>query len=311
MNRRKLLKSVPASIAMTVMGSGLLANAQAPSSSPSSPRRRFRQGITRQVFGANASTEDCCLQAARIGFTGFDFADDPADWPILKKYGIVQSMYRLEPPPPSAPMPKGARYTGPPGWYAIGMKEAQGVYLKAYHEGIDTAAANGFPRMGIHAGSLSATLTSQQGADNTVKFLNLVKSHAEDKGITICMEILNSKGIQAPRMSMFDHMSWGVDVMKRVNSPHVKILYDVFHAQLMEGNITQTIRDNFQYIGHVHTGGVPGRHQIDETQEVNYRFLAHVLADLGYTGYVTHEWSPAPGSDPFATAQKVFEMMNV
>lgn len=311
MNRRRLLKSIPASVAMTAMGSGLLANAQTPSSSSPPAAKHFKQGFTRQVFGAKVSTEDCCRQAVQIGFTGFDLADDPADWPILKKYGILQSMYRVEPPPPSAPLPRGAHYGGPPGWNAIGLKEAQGDFLKAYHEGIDTAAANGFPQMLLQAGALSATLTSEQGADNTVEFCNQVKSHAEDKGITLCMEILNSKGIQAPLMSMFDHMSWGVDVMKRVNSPHVKILYDVFHAQLVEGDLTQTIRDNIQYIGHIHTGGVPGRHQIDETQEVNYQFLAHAIADLGYTGYVTHEWSPAPGSDPFATASKVFALMNV
>jgi hydroxypyruvate isomerase len=138
-----------------------------------------------------------------------------------------------------------------------------------------------------------------------------VKAHAEDKGVTLCMEILNSKGLAAPPMSIFDHMAWGVDVIKRVNSPRVKILYDVFHAQLMEGDIVQTIRDNIQYIAHFHTGGVPGRHELDDTQELNYHFIAEAIADLNYTGFVTHECSPAPGNDPIASLSKAIQIMNV
>ena len=103
---------------------------------------------------------------------------------------------------------------------------------------------------------------------------------------------------------MFDHMPWGVGVVKRVNSPRVKILFDIFHVQLMDENVTQNIRDNFQYIGHFHTGGVPGRHELDETQELNYRFIAQAIADLGYTGFMAHRWTPAPGNDPIASLIK-------
>ena len=121
-------------------------------------------------------------------------------------------------------------------------------------------------------------------------FLNKVKAHAEDKGITICMEYLNSKVNH--KDYMFDHIAWGVDVMKRVNSPRVKILYDIYHAQIMDGDIVRNIRDNFQWIGHFHTGGNPDRKEIDDTQELNYRFIAKAIADLNYTGYMGHEYSP-------------------
>ena len=111
-----------------------------------------------------------------------------------------------------------------------------------------------------------------------------LKAHAEDKGVTICMELLNSKVNH--RDYMFDHIAWGVDVMKRVNSPRVKILYDIYHAQIMDGDIVRTIRDNIQWIAHFHTGGNPGRHEIDETQELNYRFIMQAIAELDFTGFV-------------------------
>ena len=128
-------------------------------------------------------------------------------------------------------------------------------------------------------------MADAEGADNCVAFLNRVKAQAEDKGVTICMEYLNSKVNH--KDYMFDHFSWGVDVMKRVNSPRVKILFDIYHAQIMDGDIVRNIRDHFQWIGHFHTGGNPGRHEIDDTQELNYRFVMQAIADLGFTGFVT------------------------
>jgi hydroxypyruvate isomerase len=110
---------------------------------------------------------------------------------------------------------------------------------------------------------------------------------------------------------MFDHIAWGVDVMKRVNSPRVKILYDIYHAQIMDGDIVRNIRDHFQWIGHFHTGGNPGRHEIDETQELNYHFVAKAIADLNYTGYIGHEYSPAPGRDAVASLKQAMEIFTV
>jgi hydroxypyruvate isomerase len=145
-----------------------------------------------------------------------------------------------------------------------------------------------------------------EGADNCVLWLNKLKAHAEDKGITICMEYLNSKVNH--KDYMFDHIAWGVDVMKRVNSPRVKILYDIYHAQIMDGDIVRNIRDHFQWIGHFHTGGNPGRHEIDDTQELNYRFVAQAIAELGYTGYIGHEYSPAQGRDYVASLKQAMEI---
>jgi len=306
-NRREFLVSLPAVAAASSVGVSP-ADRAVSLAQTATRTSRIKHGATRQVFGANRSLEDCFRLGAELGIKGFDFIANPADFPLLKKYGLTGSMYRVS---YGGGISGGRPPDGPPGWEAIGMKEAMGGYLTALHEGIDLAAANGFPNTIMMAGARSASLSYEQGADNAVAFCNAVKSHAEDRGVTLCIEYLNSKGLQSPVNSMFDRMSWGVDVVKRVGSPRVKILYDIYHAQIMEGYIVQTLRDNIQHIGHIHTGGVPGRHELDETQELNYRFIAQTIADLKFTGFVTHEWSPAPGNDPIASIKKVLAIMDV
>jgi len=307
MNRRDFLASLPV---VAVVPSVTVARAQgvAGGDRPPSGTSRIKHGATRQVFGANRPLEECFRLGAELGIKGFDFIANPVDFPLLRKYGLTGSMYRVS---YGGGISGGRPPDGPPGWEAIGMKEAMGGYLTALHEGIDVAAANGFPNIIMMAGARSASLSYEQGADNAVAFCNAVKAHAEDKGVTLCIEYLNSKGLQSPVNSMFDRMSWGVDVVKRVGSPRVKILYDIYHAQIMEGYIVQTLRDNIQHIGHIHTGGVPGRHELDETQELNYRFIAQTIAELKFTGFVTHEWSPTMGNDPVASMRKVLAIMAV
>jgi hydroxypyruvate isomerase len=307
MNRREFLVSLPVAAAVSSVSRARAQSAAAPTQA-AAKGGRIKHGATRQVFGANRPLEECFRLGAEVGIKGFDFIANPADFPLLRKYGLTGSMYRVS---YGGGISGGRPPDGPPGWEAIGMKEAMGGYLTALHEGIDVAAANAFPNVITMAGARSATLSYEQGMENAVAFCNAVKAHAEEKNVTVCIEYLNSKGLQSPVNSMFDRMSWGVDVVKRVGSPRVKILYDIYHAQIMEGYIVQTLRDNIQYIGHIHTGGVPGRHELDETQELNYRFVAQTIADLKFAGFVTHEWSPAPGNDPIASINKVLAIMDV
>ena len=259
------------------------------------PKRkgRVKQGITRGVFGRDANIEDCCRKAAALGIRGFDLIG-PADWPTLKKYGLVPSMY---PPGPGGTIPD-----------ALNRKENHDRLEKDLRAAIDESAANGVPNVITFSGNRRG-MADAEGADNCVAFLNKVKAQAEDKGITICMEYLNSKVNH--KDYMFDHIAWGVDVMKRVNSPRVKILFDIYHAQIMDGDIVRNIRDHFQWIGHFHTGGNPGRHEIDQTQELNYPFVMQAIVDLGYTGFVSHEYSPSPGNDPVQTLEKAIEICDV
>jgi hydroxypyruvate isomerase len=293
----------------------------------------IKQGVTSGVF-RGMTFQDSCREAARLGIKGYDFIDDPADWPTLKKYGLQLSMYRLDYPRWAngangrGAMPagrggarggsgggargasgRGGGNANPPGWGAISHKEASGDYLKALHTAIDIAAANDIPNIILLAGGRAPDLNEEQGAENAINFINQAKAHAEDKNITLCTELISSNG--GPTGYMFDHMAWGLKVVKEVNSPRAKILYDIYHAQIMDGNIVKTIRDNIQWIGHFHTGGVPGRHELDETQELNWRFIAQSIVDLKYTGYISHEWSPTPGNDPVASLNKVIGIIDV
>jgi sugar phosphate isomerase/epimerase len=305
MNRRLFLQTASTGLAALSLPTSLMGQQSAPRT-----ELKRKQGVTRMVFPKAMSFEDCCRISADLGVTGFDFADAPEMWPVLKKYGLVGSMYRVDPPPALGADP-GAFRQGPKGWNAIGLKEAQEIYLPRMLEGIDTAKANGFPNMILAAGGRMGTPSSEEGLDNAVAFCNALKKKAEDSGVTLCVEYLNSKGLAAPRGSFFDHMSWGVDLCKRVDSPSVKILYDIYHAQLMEGDICDTISANIQYIAHIHTGGVPGRHQLDENQELNYRFIAQTIAAKGFTGFITHEWTPAQGEDPVDVLRKSLAVMDV
>jgi len=262
---------------------------------PTARKGRIKQGVTMGVFGRGAnnqapSLEDCCREAAKLGIKGFDLRG-PADWPILKKYGLVPSMY------PGGP---GGQISNGPS-----HKDLHADLIPKMHAAIDEAAANGVPNIIALTGQRRG-MSDAEGADNCVAYFNAIKAHAEEKQVTICLEYLNSK-VNHPDY-MFDHIAWGVDVMKRVNSPRIKILYDIYHAQIMDGDIVRNIRDNFQWIGHFHTGGNPGRHEIDDTQELNYRFVMKAIADLGYAGFVSHEYSPSQGHDPVTELARAIEI---
>jgi hydroxypyruvate isomerase len=155
-------------------------------------------------------------------------------------------------------------------------------------------------------------MSREEGADNAVAILSRVKGYAEQKGVMLCMEITNSKVVADARTDqVFDHLAWGLDVCKRVNSPRVKIVYDMYHVQIADGDVTRNLRDNLNHICHIHVAGVPSRGEIDDTQELNYRFIANAIADLGYTGFVAHEYRPSAGRDVIKSLEQCFEIMNV
>ena len=251
---------------------------------------RLKQAATGGCFGRGKTIEEIAAIAARLGLKGIDLVG-PADFPTLKKYGLIPTM-----------VPGGS-----------GIKK--GINDKKNHAEIEpqdarghqsAPAAAGAPNVIVLAGD-RAGISDEQGLDNCVAFLNKIKALAEDKNVTLCMELLNSK-VNHPGY-MCDHTAWGVEVCKRVNSPRVKLLYDIYHMQIMEGDIIRTIRDNIQYIGHFHTAGNPGRHELDETQELNYPPIAQAIADLGYQGYLAHEYGPV--GDPLAGLEQAIRTCDV
>jgi hydroxypyruvate isomerase len=150
-------------------------------------------------------------------------------------------------------------------------------------------------------------LSAEEGSRNTVAGLNRIKKVAEDHGVTICLELLNSKVDH--KGYMCDHTAWGVQVVEEVNSPNVKLLYDIYHMQIMEGDLSQTIIANRQWIGHFHTGGVPGRHELDDNQEVNWAGVMRAIASTGFQGFVAHEFIPT--RDPMTSLRQAVALCNV
>ena len=190
-------------------------------------------------------------------------------------------------------------------------KELHDKIEEATHAGIDTCASVGCSVLIAMPGERRG-MSREEGADNAVAILNRVKGYAEQKNVTICMENTNSKVAADQRTDqVFDRAAWGFDVCKRVNSPRVKVMFDIYHAQIMDGDITRTLRDNMDRICHIHAAGVPGRLEIDDKQELNYRFIAKAIADTGYTGFIAHEWRPSPGSDSVKGLERCFEILNV
>jgi hydroxypyruvate isomerase len=279
MKRRFLLSSLAA----------LPLSAQAPENRVAR-KGRLKQAVTRGCFsGSNFTLDEMARHAARLGATGFDLIGE-ADWPTLKKHNLVPTMA------PGA----GSIRDG------LNRKENHAKLETVMRANLDKAASNGVPNVITFSGN-RAGMGDAEAIDNCTAFLNKVKEQAEDKGVTIAMEYLNSK-VNHPDYQ-FDRMAFGVEIMKRVNSPRVRILYDIYHAQIMEGDIIRTIRDNFAYIAHFHTAGNPGRHEFDDMQEMNYRGIARAIADLNFTGWVAHEYSPL--KDPLTSLDEALRICDV
>ena len=248
----------------------------------------IKQSVCKWCY-KDMSVEDLARHSARLGIKGMDLIG-PDDWPAVLKHGIVPTM---------AP---GA------GSIAEGTNRVanHAAMEKAFKESITKAAAAKVPNVITFSGPRKG-MSDQEGLDNSVLILNKVKAFAEDKGVTICLELLNSKIDHKDYMA--DHTLWGAELIKRVASPRVKLLYDIYHMQIMEGDVIRTIRDNFQYIGHYHTGGVPGRNEIDAAQELNYKTITRAIIDLGFKGYMAHEFIPK--RDPVASLAEAAELCDV
>jgi hydroxypyruvate isomerase len=251
---------------------------------------RLKQAICRGVFsGAKLDLDGICRETARLGAVGIDLVG-PDAFPVLKLHGLIPTMV-----PGGSGIKKG-----------INDQKNHAEIDPKTREAIKAAAGAGAPNVILLAGD-RAGLSDEEGLENSVAFLNHIKGLAEDLKVTLCIELLNSK-VNHPGY-MCDHTAWGVAVCKRVNSPRVKLLYDIYHMQIMEGDVIRTIRDNIQYIGHFHTAGNPGRHEFDDTQELNYAPICKAIADLGYQGFLSHEYTPT--RDPLGTLEKMMQICDV
>lgn len=250
---------------------------------------RIRQAASKWCY-SKMSTSDLCAAAKSIGLDGIDLLD-PDEFAVPLRHGLICTM----------------GYAGA-GTIQSAMNRLENhaaieANLRKY---IPLAASQRVPNVVTFSGNRDG-MSDDLGAENTIIGLNRVKHIAEDHGVTICLELLNSK-IDHPDY-MADRTAWGVQVMSQVNSPHVKLLYDIYHMQIMEGDLVNTIRDNIQWIGHFHTGGVPGRHELNHQQEVQWDDLMRVIAALPFHGYVAHEFIPT--GDPITSLREAYQRCNV
>jgi hydroxypyruvate isomerase len=294
MNRREFLASMAAAplAGAPVFGPSTMAS----QGSSGRPRALIKQSVMGSVWtGTNLSFEERCRILARIGFKGVDLPT-AQQVPILKQHGLTPALM-----------------TGTGTSFQDGLirKELHSRFEEAFHAGIDMCAELGCPNLIALPGERRG-MPREEAADNAVAILSRVKGHAEQKSVTLCMEITNSKVVADQRTDqVFNHLAWGLDVCRTVNSPRVKIVYDIYHVQIADGDVTRNLRDNFDFICHIHVAGVPSRMEIDDTQELNYRFIANAIAGLGYTGFVAHEYRPGPGRDPIKSLEQCFEIMNL
>jgi hydroxypyruvate isomerase len=231
---------------------------------------RINQSVSRWCYSGIA-LDEFCAAVKKMGLKAIDLMG-PGDFETLKKHGLICTMVETH------GLTKGLNRT-----------ENHAECLAKIRSAIDAAAEYGYPNVISFPGNRTG-MADELGIENSVAALKQVAGYAEEKKVTICLEYLNSKVNH--KDYMFDNMKWGVEVCKRVGSERVKILYDIYHAQIMEGDIIRTIQTCKDYIGHYHTGGNPGRNEIDETQEIYYPAVMRAIVETGYEGYVAHEFVP-------------------
>jgi hydroxypyruvate isomerase len=252
---------------------------------------RLKQSASRWCYG-KIPLPELCVAARKIGLSGIDLLQQ-ADWHVVRDHGLTVSM----------------GYTNDrPDFLKNGFvnRASHPMLLRELEVALPVARAAGVPNLIAMFGNREGR-TNAEAIPAAIDGLRKIAPLAEEQGINVCVELLNSK-VDHPDYAG-DHTAFGVEVMKGVGSSRVKLLYDIYHMQIMEGDVIRTIGQNHQYIAHYHTGGVPGRHEIDDTQELNWRAVMKAIADTGFTGFVAHEFVPT--RDPLTSLREAFEICNV
>lgn len=231
---------------------------------------RINQSVSRWCY-SKIPLEKFCEICKTMGLVGIDLLG-PGELPVVKKHDLVCTMLL------SHSLTEG-----------LAHKKNHAECLSKIRRSIDAASEFGFKNVVTLSGNRYG-ISTDEGIANIVEAHKEIIGYAEKKKVTLCLEYLNSKVDH--KDYMFDNIAFGVEVCRQVGSENCKILYDIYHAQIMEGDIIRTIRDFHQYIGHYHTGGNPGRNEIDDTQELYYPAIMRAIVETGYTGYVAHEFVP-------------------
>jgi hydroxypyruvate isomerase len=277
-HRRHLLKGVAKGIALGTAGaaSGLVSASASAFDSPVKPKLKgnIKHAVSSWTYG-HLSIEELCQLVKAIGFNAIDLVG-PKDWPVLKKYGVDSSMCN------------GAEPNLEDGFI---HKEHHDDLEQRYLKHIDLVAEAGYTNLVCFSGNARG-MSEEEGLENAIAGLKRIVPHAEKRGVILQLELFNSK-VDHPDY-MADNSAWGIALCKAIDSPNFKLLYDIYHMQIEEGDIIRTIEQNHQYFGHYHTAGVPGRHEIDDTQELFYPAIARAIVKTGFKGYLAQEFIPTP-----------------
>ena len=286
LSRRSALTAMAASSAALYTS----ASAQEAASVPEVPvAGRLKQSVSRWCYGA-LSLEELCQAARGMGIQGIDLLGE-SEWPVVREQGLVCAM------------------ANGPGNIMVGWNRPENHerLIAASEELLPKVAQAGITHMVVFSGNRRG-LPDDEGIANCARGLEKILPTAESLGVVLCMELLNSKCDHKDYQC--DHTSWGVELAKQLGSEHFKLLYDIYHMQIMEGDIIATIEEHIAHIGHFHTGGVPGRNEIDHTQELNYARICAAIADTGFNGFLGHEFVPK-AEDPLASLREAVAICTV
>ncbi len=253
-------------------------------------RYHINHSVCKWCYG-KIPLEEFCQASKGIGLQSVELLE-VSDFPTLRQHDLVCAMV-----------------SGVPGGITDGLNRVENHdKIAAFFEKVTPVVAeHGYPNIICFSGNRKG-MSEEQGLENCAAGLKRIAPIAEKHKVNVCMELLNSK-VNHPDY-MCDHTPWGVELVKRVGSDRFKLLYDIYHMQIMEGDLIATIKANHQYIAHYHTGGVPGRNEIDDTQEINYPAVIKAIIDTGFKGFVAQEFIPKR-PDALASLKQGVEICDV
>ena len=288
MNRRAAIKTAAIGASAAFVPLAYSNEGNAPKNAPL--KGNIRHSVCSWCY-PDLSLDELCLLAKDIGLVGIDLIG-PEGWPTLKKHGLISTMCN------------GAELSLTEGFNHI---EYHPQLIENYTRQIELVAAAGYTNLICFSGNRNG-MDDETGLQNCVAGLKQILPLAEEKGVVIQMELFNSK-VDHPDY-MCDNTAWGIELCKRLDSNNFKLLYDIYHMQIEEGDIIRTIRENHRYFGHYHTAGVPGRHEIEENQELFYPPIMKAIVETGYEGFVAQEFIPTR-EDPTESLRKAIALCDV
>jgi hydroxypyruvate isomerase len=290
-SRRIAFKKMAAASAIAIVGKGLVDRLQAAETALDNDLKgKINHSVCRWCY-SSIPLEDLCKAAKNIGLTSIELVG-PEEWPVLKKYGLTSAL------PWGAGMGIEKGFNDP---------QYHDALVKSYEEVIPKVAAAGYKQIICFSGNRKG-LSDEQGIKNCTTGLKRLMPVAEKYKVTMVMELLNSKVNHKDYQC--DHTAWGASLADSIGSEYFKLLYDIYHMQIMEGDVIATIKKYKNYISHYHTGGVPGRNEIDDTQELNYPAIMKAILETGYKGFVAQEFIPRR-SDKLASLKQGVEICDV